>query len=255
MFALQRRRSALGDVAFDSDVARSRVLLEQFRPWIDKYRGGMPAGWMAAIMQHESDGNFASAGDVSLGEIGYYQIAAYVPALFGYDPAVRADPETNVALAALEYALEAALWARDFPNAVVLPSADSWKLARLSFAVGRAGSRTLAQLAQQASGGLTSGDVYGDIARWAAASGGAPLGSQSAATVARRAIDIDRQWAIGQAVEPGTSGPPTFIPDPPPGPYAIPLEAIGYFSKPISGTLIAIGGGLVLLIYLIARRR
>ena len=240
--------------SFDSAVASSRALLQQFRPWIDKYRGGMPAGWMAAIMNVESGGNFASSGDVSLGEIGYYQIAAYVPALFGYDPSVRADPETNVALASLEYSLEAALWAADYPDVVQLPSADAWKLARLSFAVGRAGSRQLAALARQ-SGGLTPGNVYGDIVRWISSSGGVPLGSQSADTVARRTLDIERQWQVGQAVEPGTSGPPTLIPDPPAGPYTIPFQAIPYFSQPISGTVLIIGVGLAALLYLLIQRR
>jgi len=245
----------MGDASFDADVARAGLLLSQFRPWIDKYRGGLPAGWMASIMLHESGGNFASPGDPALGEIGFYQIASYVPALFGYDPSARADPETNVALASLEYGLEAAKWAIDFPGLVQIPSADAWRLARLSFAVGRAGSRQLAAMTAAGLGTLTPGDVYGDIARWTAASGGIPLGSQSSATVAKRVADIARQWAIGQAVESGYSGPPTIIPDPPAGPYTIPVEAAAYFSEPISATMLIIGGGLALLIYLIARRR
>jgi len=240
--------------SFDSAVATARTLLGQFRPWIDKYRGGLPAGWMASIMAHESGGNFAAPGDTSLGEIGYYQIAAYVPPLFGYDPSVRADPETNVALAALEYMLEAALWAADLPDVIQIPSADVWKLARLSFAVGRAGSRQLAALARQ-SVGLTPGNVYGDIVRWISSSGGIPLGSQSADTVARRTLDIERQWQVGQAAEPGSSGPPTLIPDPPAGPYTIPFQAIPYFSKPISGTVVIIGVGLAALVYLLIQRR
>lgn len=243
----------MADVAFDADVARASSLLDQFRPWIDRYRGGLPAGWLASIMLHESGGNFGAAGDASLGEIGYYQIAAYVPPLFGYDPSARADPETNVALAVLEYSLEAVLWAAAFPQ-VKLGTADSWKLARLAFAVGRGGSHQLASLAQ-ASIGLTDGDVYHDIVRYVTATGGVPLGSQSAAKVAQRVIDIDRQWAIGQAVQPGASGPPTLIPAPPAGPYTIPPDALPYFVEPISGTLIILGGGLALLLYLIARRR
>ncbi len=229
------------------------MLLEQFRPWIDKYRGGLPAGWMASIMRHESDGNFGASGDASLGEIGYYQIAAYVPPLFGYDPSVRADPETNVALASLEYGLEAALWALEYPQ-VQIGSSDSWKLARMSFAVGRGGSRTLSTMTLASLGALTPGNVYGDIARWVAASGGVPLGSQSAGKVQQRVMDIDRQWAVGQAASPGLSGPPLLIPAPPAGPYSIPFAALPYFAKPISGTLLAIGGGLALLLFLIARR-
>lgn len=241
------------DAAFDGDVQRAGALLEQFSPWIERYRGGMPAGWMASIMLHESGGNFASAGDPTLGEIGYYQIAAYVPPLFGLPPESRADPETNVALASLEYALEAVYWAAAFPE-VRLGTPDSWKLARLAFAVGRSGSHQLATLARAAQGGLTTGDVYHDIVRYVTATGGVPLGSQSAAKVANRVVDIDRQWAIGQALDQGVSGPPTRIPEPPAGPYTIPPDADTYFVDPISGTLILLGG-LALVTYLIWRKR
>lgn len=233
------------DPNFDSDVARASALLDQFGDWINKYRGGLPAGWMASIMLHESGGNFGAPGDPTLGEVGFYQIAAYVPPLFGYDASARTDPETNVALAVLEYEYEAILWMLTFPEAI-LGTDDSWKLARLAFAVGRAGSHQLAQLAQQALGGLTTGDVYHDIVKWTSSSGGVPLGSQSAAKVKQRVLDIDRQWAVGQAVSAGLSGPPTLIPEPPAGPYTIPADAVDYFTQPISGTLLITLGALVL---------
>jgi hypothetical protein len=242
----------MADANFDGDVARAGALLDTFSDWINRYRGGMPAGWMASIMLHESGGNFGAPGDPSLGEIGYYQIASYVPALFGYDADARADPETNVALASLEYALEAVLWAIDVPQ-VQLGTADSWKLARLSFAVGRAGSRTLAALAANA-GGLDSGNVYNSIVRFVLANGGVPLGSQSAAKVAARVIDIDRQWAIGQAVSGGLVGPPTIIPDPPAGPYTLPPGTEDYFVTPFPVTILLLGG-LAILGYLIMRRK
>ena len=242
----------MADANFDGDVARAGALLDQFGDWIDRYRGGMPAGWMASIMLHESGGNFAAPGDPTLGEVGYFQIANYVPGLFGYDADVRADPETNVALASLEYALEAVLWAIDVPQ-VQLGTADSWKLARLSFAVGRAGSRTLAALAANA-GGLDSGNVYNSIVRFVLANGGVPLGSQSATKVAQRVIDIDRQWAIGQAVSGGLVGPPTLIPDPPAGPYTLPPGTEDYFVTPFPVTILLLGG-LAILGYLIMRRK
>jgi hypothetical protein len=242
----------MADANFDGDVARAGALLDTFSDWINRYRGGMPAGWMASIMLHESGGNFAAPGDPTLGEVGYYQIASYVPGLFGYDADVRADPETNVALASLEYALEAVLWAIDVPQ-VQLGTADSWKLARLSFAVGRAGSRTLAALAANA-GGLDSGNVYNSIVRFVLANAGVPLGSQSAAKVAARVIDIDRQWAIGQAVSGGLVGPPTIIPDPPAGPYTLPPGTEDYFVTPFPVTILLLGG-LAILGYLIMRRK
>jgi hypothetical protein len=240
------------DPSFDADVARASALLDQFSDWINRYRGGLPAGWMASIMLHESGGNFAAPGDPTLGEVGYYQIAAYVPSLFGLDASARQDPETNVALAALEYSLEAVLWKLAFPDSVSLGTDDSWKLARLAFAVGRGGSHQLASLAAQ-SQGLTAGDVYHDLVRYVNATGGVPLGSQSAAKVRARVIDIDRQWAIGQAVSAGLSGPPTIIPDPPAGPYVIPPEAAPYFVEPVSGTLL-LGLGALVLGYLLYTR-
>lgn len=243
----------MGDAQFDADVAQASALLSQYGEWINRYRGGMPPGWMAAIMAHESGGNFGAPGDPSLGEVGFYQIASYLPGIFGYDAAARYDPETNVALASLEYALESVMWLLAFPQAVRLGSADAWKLARLAFAVGRAGSHQLATLAAASQGGVTDGDLFGDIRRWTQATGAVGLGSQSAAKVAQRVLDIDRQWAIGQAVSGGPAGPPTLIPDPPVGPYTLPDEVAPYFVKPLGiGVLLLVGGGV--LLYLLSKR-
>lgn len=243
----------MADSAFDSDVARAQAIYDQLGPWIDRYHGGLPAGVLASFILHESGGNFNAPGDASLGEVGYLQVAAYVPELFGYDADARTDPESNIAIGALEYALEAVYWATQVPE-VMLGTADNWKLARLSFAVGRAGSRQLATAARAALGGLTTGDVYHDIVRYVTTAGGMPLGSQSATTVAQRVVDIDRQWAIGQAVSSASPGPPMYIPDPPAGPYTIPADADPYFVQPISGTMLLIGG-LAILAYLLYTRR
>lgn len=239
------------DPTFDADVATAQNVYAQIGQWIDAYHGGLPAGALAAFVAHESGGNFNAPGDPTLGEVGFLQIAAYVPPLFGYDASARMDPESNIAIGSLEYGMEAARFYLAFPDSVVLGTDDSWKLARLAFAVGSSGSHQLAQAAQQALGGLTSGDVYHDIVRWVQQSGGIPLGSQTAAKVAQRVNDIDRQWAIGQAVSAGTSGPPMIIPDPPAGPYTLPPDVAPYFVEPISGTvLIAIGAAVLALLLL-----
>lgn len=240
------------DPNIDADVARAKAIYDQLGPWIDRYHGGLPAGWVASIILHESGGNFGAPGDPTLGEIGFLQVASYVPPLFGYDASARSDPESNIAIGVLEYELEAVYWYLALPDAVVLGSDDSWKLARLAFAVGRAGSHQLAQLTQAAQGGLTTGDVYHDIARWVASSGGVPLGSQSAAKVAARVLDIDRQWAIGQAIG-GLSGPPILIPDPPAGPYAIPDDAAPYFTEPMSTSSLIVAGVLILGYFMLTR--
>jgi hypothetical protein len=236
----------VADAAFDSDVARAQSIYSQLGVWIDKYHGGLPSGWVASIILHESGGNFGAPGDPTLGEVGYMQVAAYVPPLFGYDADARSDPESNIAIGCLEYELESVYWYLSFPDSVVLGTDDSWKLARLAFAVGRSGSHQLAQQAQAALGGLTTGDVYHDIVKWTASSGGVPLGTQSAAKVAARVVDIDRQWAIGQAVSAGLSGPPMLIPDPPAGPYTIPDDAAPYFEEQFDGTVLIVLGALVL---------
>lgn len=244
----------MADPAFDAAVAQAQAVYTQLGAWIDRYRGGLPAGWVAAIISHESGGNFGAPGDASLGEVGFMQVAAYVPPLFGYDPGARMDPESNIAIGCLEYELEAVRWMLTFPDSVVLGTDDSWKLARLAFAVGAAGSHQLALLARTAFGGLSTGRVYDDIARWVSSSGGVPLGSQSADKVAGRVLNIDRQWQIGQAVSAGASGPPMLIPEPPAGPYTLPVDVAPYFVEPISGTVLLVVGGLVLGYLLWTRR-
>lgn len=240
------------DANFDADVARASAIYQQLGPWIDRYHGGVPPGFIASAILHESGGNFASPGDPGLGEVGFLQVAGYVPTLFGYPPEARMDPESNIAIGVLEYELEAVLWHLSVPE-VELGTADSWKLARLAFAIGRGGSHQLAALARS-SGMLQDGDVYGSIARYVAANGAPPLGSQSGTLVAHRVIDIDRQWAIGQEVAGGMPGPPTVIPDPPAGPYTLPAEVAPYFVEPLPMTVLLIGGGLLLL-YLLWMRR
>lgn len=240
----------MADASFDADVVQARGVYQALGPWIDRYHGGIPAGFLAAAISHESGGNFNAAGDILLGEVGYMQIAAYVPPLFGYPAEARNDPESNIAIGVLEYSLEAVLWMLAVPE-VSLGTDDSWKLARLAFAVGRSGSRQLAAAAGSA--GLPYGDVFGAIRRYVQAAGGIPLGSQSADKVAARVLSIERQWEIGRAVTFGVSGPPMYIPDPPAGPYIIPPEAAPYFVKPISGIVLLAAGGAVLA-YLLLRR-
>lgn len=240
------------DANFASDVATAQAVYGSLGEWIDRYHGGIPAGFVAAAIAHESGGNFNAPGDMSLGEVGYLQVAAYVPPLFGYDPDARMDPESNIAIGVLEYELEAVLWSLAYPQ-VTLGTPDSWKLARLAFAVGRAGSHQLADLAS-GNGGLTDGDVFGDIMRYVSTNGGVPLGSQSATKVQQRVIDIERQWAIGQEVAGGISGPPMIIPDPPAGPYTLPPEVAPYFVEPLPVTVLLLGGAAILFYLIITRR-
>ncbi len=234
------------------EVTEARRLLTKFGPWFDKYAVGIPRGVMAAIMNHESGGNFGAAGDASLGEVGYFQIAAYVPPLFGLPADARRDPESNVAIAALEYGLEAVKWYQRMPSLVRLGTADSWQLARLAFSVGRGGSYQLGDLAK-AAGYLQPGRVMDGIVRYVAANGAPQLGSQSPSKVAARVAYIPQQWKIGEAVDAAGLSEPTIIPNPPAGAYRLPLDVAPFFRKPISG-IILLGAAVALVFYLWQRR-
>jgi len=232
-----------------SAAARSKQLLAKYGAWIEKYRGGMPAGFAAQIMRWESDGNFNAPGDASLGEVGFYQIAAYVPPTLGMPADARKDPETNVFLGMMEYALEVCKWKAAFPNHVELGTADSWKLARLAFSVGAGGSQGLARLALAAYPNTPRGQLYTAIANYVRANGGKPLGSQSADQVWFRVLSIESQWEIGRQTDPWSmAGPPTTVAPPPGRTYTIPAKYAAMFSQPVPiVAIVAIGGAALLL--------
>ena len=239
-----------------SKVASAKALLTKFDPWFSKYQGGLTKGALAAFMLHESGGNFNAAGDASLGEIGYYQIAAYVPPLFGLPASARMDPETNVALAVLEYELEAAKFKVRYPAYVNLGNRDSYMLGRLAFAIGRGGSYTLADRAIATRYASPGGSLYAGILSSVAAMGAPSLGSQSSTKVAARVASIPDQFEIAAAVDPlGSFGPPAIIPTPPAGAYAIPADVLPLFVRPIPGIVLAtLAGGAGVLWYLWSQR-
>ncbi len=225
-----------------SAATRVKQLLAQYGTWIDKYRGGIPREWAAAVMRTESDGNFAAPGDPSLGEVGFYQVAAYVPGTFGMPAEVRLTPEGNVFAGLLEYQLDMVKWKVEYPDYVDLASPDAAKLARLSFSVGWGGARALANAAI-AGGYASRGNLYGGIRNATTANGGMALGSQSPDQVWFRVLSIDPQWAVADAASPtGTVrvGPPTHIPSPPGfGAYKIALPYALFFQKPTSPLVFA----------------
>ncbi len=235
-----------------ASVASARALLVKYGTWLRKYHGGMPVGFLAAIMDHESGGRFGTPGDASLGEVGFFQVAAYVPPLFGMPASARTDPETNIAIAVLEYSLEAALMKIKYPTYVELGTADSWMLARLAFAIGRGGAQSLANAAI-AKGLASSGKLYPAIQQYVATHGAPSLGSQSPSKVAQRVASIPVQWMIGQALAADAPGPPQKIPQPPAAHYAIPSGVAHYFSSPFPIAITAIGVATVVAYYLWSR--
>ena len=187
---------------------------------LDKYHGGMPTGFLAAIACHESSCNMGSSGDASLGEIGIFQVTNSFPRKVSVNPTVRHSTEGNIFLGCLEYNYWAAQVVLDFPNLVSNGSVDQWLLARLIFAIGYGGTRSVMRAANP-----RPGNVYNQLIAWANRTGGISAGSQSAAKVKARILAVPVQWEIGQQIAPtlfltGPKKPIGFVPFTLPGPIA-----------------------------------
>lgn len=216
-------------------VAEARALHDKFKPWISKYRGGLPGGFAAAIMAHESGGRMDAKGDPQLGEVGLYQIEASFPPKVGLPAESRYDAETNVFLGALEYQLRAVEMKLAFPSLVTLGTPDSWKLARLAFAIGSGGTKKLLSLSRPA-----PGQGFASIHAFVTSTTPPSLGSQSPEKVRNRVLAVQDQWDVGQRVA-GSYGPPERIPAPAGLTYSVPAKVSPYLTRPIVGTLLAIG--------------
>jgi hypothetical protein len=142
------------------------------------------------------------------------------------------DPETNVFLGMMEYQFDTTRWKVAFPNHVRLGTDDSYKLARLSFAIGFGGASSLAKRAI-AAGGVAPGMLYDGIYNNVAKHGGVALGSQTSDKVWFRVLSIATQWEIGRRVAWSPSGMPTRVPNPPKYTYTIPMPYSVMFVSPI----------------------
>jgi hypothetical protein len=208
---LAERNSASG---IASRAKRSRALITKYGVWLEKYRGGLPIGVLAAIMEAESGGKMEAPGDVKLDEVGFYQITKHFPPSVGVDPGVRYDLEGNIFLGSLEYQIAAVQLAKDFPRVVVLGSEDNWKLARLDFAVGSHGARRLIQAAIE-KGLVQRGKVYAGIVKLVDTGGAFQLStSQPADKVWYRVHFVDNNFVVGSAAAPGGFGLPKVLPSP-----------------------------------------
>lgn len=226
-----------------ASLAQSTALYQKFEPWLTRYRGGMPAGFLAAIMQHESGGNVNSTGDASLGEVGLFQITATFPPSVGVPAEARRDPETNVFLASLEYQLEAIKMFLYAPTLVRLGTPDSWKLARLGFAIGTGGTR---KLIDAAASRAQPGGLFAAVRAWCNATGGVAVSSgQDAAKVTARVNAVEDQWNIGQQIDGSFDGPMRI---PARVPYTVPASLAPHFViisknvKILALAALAIGG-------------
>ena len=202
--------------------------------WVDRYRGGVPAGFAIAAITYESGGNPGTVGDQSLGEYGLMQLTARFPPTVGMPAESRFDPETNVFLGLLQLQLAAITFAREEPL-VELGSSDAWKLARLGFSIGMGGARDLLRRARPY---MRKGHVFGAIKDDVAAHGGLWAGSQEPGKVAYRVAMIDVVWTVGQNAVAGGGGVPRLPPRPPGYSYQIPAALQPYFHlQPGSATL------------------
>lgn len=207
--ALYKKHTSREVLAYQTK-ATKRVYAK-LRPWLERYKGGLPVGVFAAFAQYESNGRMDAPGDNYLGEVGYFQITKTLPKHFGLSPELRKNPEGNVFLAGLEYNDEAARFALLYP-AIQPGTADSWKIARLVFAVGRNGTRLLLNAAKP----LVPGNAYGSVVSYVERTGGIDLGrAQPKAKVWFRVKMIAVQWAIGMKAIGGKVGRPEILPTPP----------------------------------------
>ena len=229
-------------------VKRTKAIYAQLGPWIEKYRGGMPAGFAAASIQWESDGVFTTVGDPSLGEYGYYQVTSEFPTTIGLPAASRLSPENNVFLGLMDYQMAAARIAAANP-AVQPGTSDAWKLARLSFAIGAGGTQQLLTRAAAWRRPMP-GNVYSNIRDFVDQGGAVAAGSQPSDLVWYRVHTVDDVWDIGQKAMPFQSwGGPTIVPNPPAGAYAIPVLLAKSFGKPIPLALLALAVGVGAVIF------
>jgi hypothetical protein len=210
----------------------SHAILNRLRPLLTRYHGGAPLGFLAAMIRHESGGKMSSQGDDSLGEVGYFQVTSSFPGKVGVAADVRRTEEGNVFLGCLEYQI---LDARTAQYGAAPGTADSWKIARLGFAIGEGGTRTLLKRA-----GSTR---YEDLIRVVDETGGIPLGSQEAGKVWYRVRAVELLWWEGQLVDPAFwYGEPRRIPAPSGITYRFPQDVAPYFNGGIAR--LAIGFGL-----------
>lgn len=201
----------------------------------------MPVGFLAAIASFESGGKMSSRGDSSLGEVGIFQITRSFPPKVGLSAEARFNEEANVFLGCLEYQMMAVeMWLAQ--PSISMGTPDSWKLARLAFAIGAGGTRTLLRKSGARS--------YQELVEYVDNQGGVSLGRQSASKVWFRVHVIDVLWRVGQLARPALwVGAPVKIPNSPAGPYTLPSSIARHMPSPIRGPLVALGLGITAILF------
>jgi hypothetical protein len=210
-----------------------REVYAKYGAFINRYRGGMPAGFLAAIIAHESGGRENATGDPSLGELGLMQITANFPTTVGVTPAVRAHAEGNIFLGCLEYQIEAARLAVRYPGDIEPGSPDQWKMARLVFALGIGAVTKLVALVGSAR--------FPVILSYVMAHPNVTVSGYAPGKVLARTTSVETLWTAGAQITPATVGVPELVPAPAGLTYTLPRNVR------LPGPLRMGGAGLVLL--------
>jgi transglycosylase-like protein with SLT domain len=169
-----RISSAVGDyqsklseqiASIPSRVKTAKAVYAKYGSLINKYRGGAPAGLIAAIIAVESGGNEKASGDPRLGEYGLMQTASYTEKDFGVPEGTRFNTEGGVFLGLLHLNAEARHLSLKYPAYISNGALDNWLLARASFALGRYGMTSRLEKAIKA-GYVSFGNAYSGLVRY-----------------------------------------------------------------------------------------
>lgn len=210
----------------------------KYATYINKYKGGMPAGFLAAIAAYESDGKMIE-GDPDLGEYGFFQITSNFPSTLGLSSDLRKTIEGNIFLAGVEYNIEAKRLKLKYPNLIVEGSEDQWKLARLVFAIGKYGTDTCIKNANP----QIKGQVFKAVEDWANTTGAIAIGSSPASKIKMRINAISQVvWPVAEKVGHMSKGVP--VKPPYKTKYLIPKDIRDHL-KEDSSLLIAAGAALL----------
>lgn len=218
-------------------VSKARAIYKRYKPVFNKYAGGCPVGFLAAIVEFESGGRPTVKGDPSLDEYGLFQISKHVTSKFGVPSSLKYKIEGNIFLGALLYNYAAADLKSFFPW-LPINTPDTWKLARLYYSIGPSGTRKLLRAAN-----VRPQFAWADLVAYVDRIGGTSLGRQSAGKVWYRVHAVEVQWLIGAATAPAIVGAPVAIIPPNGVNYTIPARARQYMPSPWRGPVV----GAVLL--------
>jgi len=213
---------------------------EKYGAFINRYRGGMPAGFLAAIFAHESGGRENAVGDPRLGEYGLGQITASFPVTVGVDPEVRKTAEGNVFLAGLEYNITAAQLQKRYPTLIVPGTADQWMMARLVFGLGIGAVTKLVALVQPRS----RGRMYAEIQNYMHDHPNTTVSGYPPGKVLVRVDSVTTLWNEGARIAPANVGVPEKVPAPAGLTYGLPRGIVLPGSSSLTGVFL-VGAALL----------